>query len=82
VVRRLTDPAELRKARIHPFNVLMAHAVYKAGKGVKGGLAWEPVGAIVGALDAAFYRAFRAVEPTGKRIMVCGSTSRPGSATA
>jgi 60 kDa SS-A/Ro ribonucleoprotein len=29
VVARLTDPAELRKARIHPFNVLMAHAVYR-----------------------------------------------------
>jgi 60 kDa SS-A/Ro ribonucleoprotein len=75
VVRRLTDPAELRKARIHPFNVLMAHAVYKTGKGVKGGLAWDPVGAIVDALDNAFYRAFQAVEPTGKRIMVCVDVS-------
>jgi 60 kDa SS-A/Ro ribonucleoprotein len=71
VVRRLTDPVELRKARIHPFNVLMAHAVYRAGKGVKGSLAWSPVGAIVDALDDAFYRSFQAVEPTGKRTMVC-----------
>ncbi len=71
VVRRLTDPAELGKARIHPFNVLMAHAVYKTGKGVKGSLAWEPVGAIVDALDDAFYRAFQTVEPAGKRTMVC-----------
>jgi 60 kDa SS-A/Ro ribonucleoprotein len=81
VVRRLTDPAELRKARIHPFNVLMAHAVYKAGKGVKGSLAWDPVGAIVDALDAAFYFAFQTVEPTGKRTMLCldvsGSMSSP-----
>jgi 60 kDa SS-A/Ro ribonucleoprotein len=81
VVQRLTDPAELRKARIHPFNVLMAHAVYKAGKGVKGGLAWNPVGAIVDALDDAFYRAFQTVAPTGKRTMVCvdvsGSMSSP-----
>jgi 60 kDa SS-A/Ro ribonucleoprotein len=81
VVRRLTDPAELRKARIHPFNVLMAHAVYRAGKGVKGSLAWSPVGAIVDALDEAFYLAFRQVEPTGKRTMVCvdvsGSMSSP-----
>jgi 60 kDa SS-A/Ro ribonucleoprotein len=81
VVRRLTDPAELRKARIHPFNVLMAHAVYRAGKGVKGSLAWNPVGAIVDALDDAFYRSFQTVEPTGKRIMVCvdvsGSMSSP-----
>ncbi len=71
VVRRLTDAAELRKARIHPFNVLVAHAVYRAGKGVKGDLAWQPVGAIVDALDDAFYRSFQAVEPSGKRTMVC-----------
>jgi 60 kDa SS-A/Ro ribonucleoprotein len=71
VVRRLTDAAELRKARIHPFNVLMAHAVYRAGRGVKGGLAWQPVGAIVDALDDAFYRSFHTVAPTGKRTMVC-----------
>jgi 60 kDa SS-A/Ro ribonucleoprotein len=81
VVRRLTDPAELRKARIHPFNVVMAHAVYRAGKGVKGGLTWKPVGAIVDALDEAFYRSFQAVEPSGKRTMVCidvsGSMSSP-----
>jgi 60 kDa SS-A/Ro ribonucleoprotein len=81
VVRRLTDPAGLRKARIHPFSVLMAHAVYRAGKGVKGGLAWDPVGAIVDALDDAFYLAFHAVEATGKRTMVCvdvsGSMSSP-----
>jgi 60 kDa SS-A/Ro ribonucleoprotein len=81
VVRRLTDPAELRNARVHPFNVLLAHAVYKAGKGVKGSRAWDPVGAIVDALDAAFYLAFQTVEPTGKRTMVCvdvsGSMSSP-----
>lgn len=81
VIARLTDRTELRKARIHPFNILMARAVYRAGKGVKGRLAWSPVGAIVDALDDAFYRAFKAVEPTGKRTMVCvdvsGSMSTP-----
>ena len=81
VIRRLTDPGELRKARIHPFDVLMARAVYGAGKGVKGNLAWSPVGAIVDALDDAFYRAFKNVAPTGKRTMVCldvsGSMSSP-----
>jgi 60 kDa SS-A/Ro ribonucleoprotein len=81
VIRRLTDVNELRKARVHPFNVLVALAVYKHGRGVKGSLAWNPVGAIVDALDEAFYKAFQAVEPTGKRTMVCidvsGSMSSP-----
>jgi 60 kDa SS-A/Ro ribonucleoprotein len=74
-VRRLTNLAELRKARIHPFNVLMACVVYRTGKGVKGGLAWEPVGAIVDALDEAFYQSFELVKPTGKRTMVCVDVS-------
>ena len=38
---------------------------------MKGSLAWEPVGVIVDAPDAAFYKVFAAVEPTGKRRMVC-----------
>jgi 60 kDa SS-A/Ro ribonucleoprotein len=81
VVRQLTDPAELRKARIHPFNVLMARAVYQAGKSVRGGLKWQPVGAIADALDDAFYRAFQAVEPSGKRTMVCVDVSGSMSAS-
>jgi 60 kDa SS-A/Ro ribonucleoprotein len=51
--KRLSNPVELRGARIHPFNVLMALAVYKKGAG-KGSLAWDPVGAIVDALDDVF----------------------------
>jgi len=75
VVNRITDREELRKARIHPFNLLMALAVYKRGKGVKGSLAWDPVGAVVDALDDAFYASFQTVEPTGKRTMVCVDVS-------
>jgi 60 kDa SS-A/Ro ribonucleoprotein len=71
VVNRITDREELRKARIHPFNLLMALAVYKQGKGVRGSLTWEPEGAIIDALDDAFYMSFQAVEPTGKRTMLC-----------
>jgi 60 kDa SS-A/Ro ribonucleoprotein len=81
VVARITNEAELRKARIHPFNVLVALAVYKNGRGVKGRLAWDPVGAIVDALEEAFYKSFQGIKPTGKRTMVCldvsGSMSRP-----
>jgi 60 kDa SS-A/Ro ribonucleoprotein len=71
VVQRLSDRTALRKARIHPFNVLVALAVYKSGRGVKGSLAWDPIGAIVDALEGAFYASFRSVVPTGKRTMVC-----------
>lgn len=70
VAARLCDEAELRKARVHPIQVLMALATYKQGHGMKGSLNWTPVQAVVASLDAAFYKAFLNVEPTGKRFYI------------
>jgi 60 kDa SS-A/Ro ribonucleoprotein len=81
VTERLTDADALRKARIHPFNVLLARAVYRAGRGVRGELGWQPVPAVVDTLEKAFYLAFANVEPTGTRTLigidVSGSMSAP-----
>lgn len=70
VGRRLTDVGELKRARIHPFSVLQALVVYRSGRGVRGALTWLPVGEIVAAIERAFYLAFEAVEPTGKRYLI------------
>ena len=70
VVERLSQAERLRRARVHPLGVLVALNTYQSGKGAKGNLTWEPVPAIVDALDGAFYSAFGAVEPTGKRLML------------
>jgi 60 kDa SS-A/Ro ribonucleoprotein len=70
VVSQLGDIDLLRKARIHPLNVLTALKIYGQGHGDKGNLSWTPVQQIVDALDGAFYSAFKAVEPTGKRHML------------
>ncbi len=81
VVTMLSSEEQIRKARIHPFSVLQALAVYRQGHGFRGELRWEPVPAIVAALDRAFYMAFANVEPTGKRTLVAldvsGSMSSP-----
>lgn len=70
VVERLGDLDALRKARIHPLSVLVALKTYAQGHGDKGSLTWAPEPAVVDALDAAFYFAFKAVEPTGKRHLL------------
>ena len=70
VAARLCDPEALRRARLHPLAVLVALKTYAAGRGVRGKLKWEPVASVVDALDAAFYQAFEAVEPTGKRLLL------------
>jgi 60 kDa SS-A/Ro ribonucleoprotein len=79
VAAQLTDQERLRKARVHPINVLVAQRTYASGRSVRGDGEWTPVPAITDALDAAFYAAFGAVEPAGKRtrlaLDVSGSMS-------
>ncbi|KAA3665046.1 MAG: TROVE domain-containing protein [Chloroflexi bacterium] len=70
VIERLTDEVRLRKARIHPIAVLAAMQTYANGRGVRGKLVWEPVTAVIDALDRAFYRTFQNVMPTGKRLVL------------
>lgn len=70
VVDQLGDVDALKKARVHPLQILLALKTYAQGHGDKGKLTWEPVPAVIGALDAAFYTAFQAVVPTGKRILL------------
>ncbi|OZE77201.1 RNA-binding protein [Rhodococcus sp. 15-649-2-2] len=81
VAAQLADPERLRKARVHPINVLVAQRTYASGHSARGGAEWTPSPAIVDALDAAFYAAFGAVEPSNKRHLlaldVSGSMMSP-----
>lgn len=70
VSERLTDMEIMKRARVHPMNLLMAQAIYRAGQGMKGHLTWTPDKKIVSELDEAFYLAFKLVEPTGKRFLL------------
>ena len=70
VLSALGDADRIAKARLHPLSILLALRTYAAGEGDRGALRWEPVQAVVDALNAAFYTAFRAVEPSGKRLLL------------
>jgi 60 kDa SS-A/Ro ribonucleoprotein len=70
IARQLTDQERLRKARIHPVNVLVAQRTYASGRSARGESTWTPDRMIVDALDAAFYASFGTVEPTGKRTLL------------
>ncbi len=67
VIDRLSDPAAVRKSRMHPIQVLAALSTYASGEGARGSLTWDTNQAIVDALDGAFHASFGNVEPTGKR---------------
>ena len=70
VMQLLGNVDVLKKARIHPLNVLTAKLTYESGKGQKGSLSWTPLKQITEALEAGFYTAFGAVEPTNKRFFL------------
>lgn len=80
VVEQLPDSKILRRARVHPVNVLVALRTYSGGHGIRGKGEWIPVAKVIDALDAAFYAAFSAVEPSGKRILLALDVS--GSMTS
>lgn len=67
---RLKDEQAIRKAKIHPFNALVALYTYSRGKGVRGSMEWKANQKIVDDLNDMYYTAFKNVEPTGKRIQV------------
>lgn len=60
----------LRKAKVHPVQVLTALLTYRSGHSIKGDSTWTPVTAVVDALDEAFYQTFEYIEPTGKRLVL------------
>ena len=70
VLSALGDAERIASARLHPLAILLALRTYAQGQGDRGSLRWEPVQAVVDALNAAFYTAFKAIEPTGKRLLL------------
>ena len=70
VVERLTSEAALHRARVHPLSLLIAMKTYSAGRGDRGSLSWCVSHEVVGALDRAFYLAFKTIVPTGKSFLL------------
>ncbi|XP_073904865.1 RNA-binding protein RO60 isoform X2 [Castor canadensis] len=75
VCEKLCNEKLLKKAHIHPFHVLTALETYKTGHGLRGKLKWRPDEDILKALDDAFYKTFKTVEPTGKRFLLAVDVS-------
>ncbi len=70
VANRLLDREQLKKARVHPIQLLLALRTYATGCGMLGSLTWTPAPAVVEALNQALYLAFEDITPTDRRILV------------
>lgn len=84
VLRQLGNATRIKRARLHPLQVLLALRTYQRGEGFKGKLRYVPNQRVLDALDGAFYAAFESVEPSGQTILlgidVSGSMALPRSA--
>lgn len=67
---QLSDSDALRKARVHPIQVLSAMLTYQSGRSARGQNTWNPIRGVVDSLDQAFYGTFGNVTPTGKNTLL------------
>ncbi|KAL4660129.1 60 kDa SS-A/Ro ribonucleoprotein [Arapaima gigas] len=81
VCETLQNEWALKKAKVHPFQILMALQTYKKGQGNRGKVKWETDDAILQALETAFNKSFVNVEPTGKRFVLGVDVSSSMSST-
>lgn len=68
VCEHIKDENIIKKARLHPVNILIAYFTYKSGSAIKGKQQWTPSQNIIEALNGAFYKSFKYAKPTNKRI--------------
>jgi 60 kDa SS-A/Ro ribonucleoprotein len=75
----LLNEDNLKKARLHPFSLLLAYKNYGLGHGFRGSLSWSVNNNIVSSLEDAYYLAFNYVEPSKQNFLfgidVSGSMS-------
>ncbi|MFI0450159.1 TROVE domain-containing protein [Actinomadura sp. 6N118] len=76
---RLTDAEALAKARVHPMDLFLALRVYKSGLAQPHRRAeqqrWQPVPAILDALEAAYELSFDHIQPSGRRLLIAIDSS-------
>ncbi len=68
VTNRILDSEALKRARVHPLQVLAALLTYQSGHSARGKGKWEPVPQVVDALNEAFSLTFDNITPTQKRL--------------
>lgn len=66
---KLSDEEQLRKARLHPINVLIAARQYQKGES-RSGLSYRPNNGVLETLDKAFYKSFETSPAAGKRTLI------------
>jgi 60 kDa SS-A/Ro ribonucleoprotein len=70
VVSKIADRDELKKQKVHPFQLLLALNMYTKGEAMRGDGKWKVNDNVKCALNDAFYASFENVVPTGKNFLL------------
>lgn len=70
IVAERLNQESIRRARIHPINILTAWLTYKSGHSTRGDATWNPIADIIRMLERAFYLAFGNIDPAGTRQLI------------
>lgn len=73
IIEAFEDERRIGRSRLHPMNIYNALIQYQSGSNRN--LSWLPNRRIIDALDGAFYKAFKNVLPSNKRILVAVDVS-------
>lgn len=73
LIEAFEDERRIQKSRLHPMNIYNALINYQSGQNRN--MSWLPNRRIIDALDGAFYKAFKNVTPSNKRILVAVDVS-------
>ena len=85
IAEKLIDAEQLKKARVHPMQLLITLRQYSQGHGLRGHKTWTPEPDIMKALGESIEQAYGTINPSGKRILyaldVSGSMNAPAGDT-
>ena len=70
VARTIMDHEALRKARVHPIQMLTAMMTYNAGYSNRGSNEWVPIQEISEALEYGFYQSFTELQHLDKKVAI------------
>lgn len=81
VSAQLTSREQIKRSRVHPLAILLAKQTYQTGVSLRGSKTWTPSGAIIGALEDAFYLAMDNITPVESNTVLAidcsGSMTNP-----
>lgn len=67
---KLTNEGLIQHGRVHPMAILLAMTTYNSGHGLRSNAQWPVMQWVSQALEEAFYKSFKHVEPTNKRLIL------------